>query len=693
MAFQAGAIVSKISLDRTQFSASIKAVGKQTKTLGAWAKKNSAQFKKMGLVIMAMGTAALLTFKKMVKQYVELGDWIDKMAKRTGFSATALSELAYAADISGASLNDVEKSLKKMSMAIVDANAGLVTYTRYFDIIGIEVKELIGLKPEEQFIKIGAAIEKLTDETLKTAMAAQLFGRTGIALLPLFKEGEEGIRKLREEAHRLGIIFDEEAAAKAAILKDAQSDLKYSVQGLSFAIITDLIPVISSVTKEFTDWFVKSREGARDWTQAILGFFRIIGKGIQALMLAWHGLQVVIFKGAEFVVNAIKFQIDALLLPIKLLAKLPGYGILAKNMLKMVEKHTADLTTISEGYNEAAGEQIKRIEDIVSIFESFFTMLDKVKTKIKETKEETKELGSALIPLTRPLKMGPLLFDIPKMTAEDFKKWWKQWHKDLNEKWRKEWEDMMWTVRTIVGQISGILSQLSANQMQLIDNEEKRRTDALNSRNEKEKAALESWYEREREKIETTITNEEEKNEALAELAEAYAGKENDLAEKQAETQTKLEEDIAKKRRKAMRKQAIFQKAISLSMAIINISEAITKALTLGPFLGVAAATWIKVLGAIQIAAILAAPLPALQKGGRIGEAAIVGEAGPELFIPARPGEIIPLRGTAGMATAGPGPFHTTVHINIYPQRLDDRSINEVGRKIHAVLNRQLRRY
>ena len=34
MAFQAGAVVSKLTLDRSKFSASIRAVQKQTRTLG-----------------------------------------------------------------------------------------------------------------------------------------------------------------------------------------------------------------------------------------------------------------------------------------------------------------------------------------------------------------------------------------------------------------------------------------------------------------------------------------------------------------------------------------------------------------------------------------------------------------------------------------------------------------------------------
>ena len=189
MAFQAGAIVSKITLDRSQFSASVKGVKKQTTSMGGWVKKNSAQFKKMGLAIAAMGTAALFTFKKMVKQYVEVGDMVHKMALRTGFAAETLSELAYAADISGADISMLEKGVKKMSKTIVDASYGLETYLRVFRSLGLEVEDLLALSPEEQFMKIGSAIADMEDDTLRTAAAVDVFGRSGTMLLPLFKEG------------------------------------------------------------------------------------------------------------------------------------------------------------------------------------------------------------------------------------------------------------------------------------------------------------------------------------------------------------------------------------------------------------------------------------------------------------------------------------------------------------------------
>ncbi len=315
---------------------------------------------------------------------------------------------------------------------------------------------------------------------------------------------------------------------------------------------------------------------------------------------------------------------------------------------KAAEKTKKVFTSWATGIGKIFRDTAVRIEEMKASFKSTSFVVGNI---FGDLERGFVNINKAAV---KAAKLPPFAVNIPKMSLEDFGKWFKKWLKDLQGKWNQEWEDMMWTVRTIVGQISGILGQLSANQMQLIDNEEQRRTDALNSRNEKEIAALESWYERERERIEATIINEEEKNEALEALAEVHAGKENDLAEAQAETQATLEEDIEKKRRKAIRKQAIFGKAVSLASAIINIAEAITKALTLGPFLGVAAATWVKALGAIQIAAIVAAPLPALQRGGKIGKAGIVGEAGPELFFPETPGTIVPLRTEATQLMTSP---------------------------------------
>ena len=671
MAFQAGAIVSQLTLDRSKFSASMKAVQKQTKSLGGWVKQNSGQFKAMGLAAMAAGAAVLLTFKKMVKQYVETGDMIHKMALRTGFAATTLSELAYAADISGADITMLEKGVKKMSKTIVDASRGMETYAIEFRELGLNVDQLLRMEPEEQFLKIGAAIADLENDTMKTSAAVNVFGRAGTMLLPFFKEGSEGINALREDAHTLGIIFDEEAAAKAAKLKDAQTALTGSVKGMSIAILNDLIPVLTDVTKGFTDWFVDSRKDAATWTQALLGFFKVIAQGIEGLMLAWGTFKVFVFKLGEEIVRHLARLTMGIVIVTGYTKKM---GILAKTH-DAAKTALKDLVTIGTGYNENADEQIEKMTSLISGFDKFFAALDKVGEGLKKGKKEIKDIGTAATE-TVPVftswasaigiifqgvldnisgtgrNLGDILGQaVTEMTSDVFE-------------YKKTWQDTMWEILSgisgAVGAMDSMFGQFHANEATRLANEEKQKTDAI-----------ETWFESERERIERTITDEEELVAALEALDEEKARKQNELQHKMDTERRKLERAKAKS-----------AKASALFSAGINVAEAITKALTAGPLIGQIFAGIVAALGAIQMAAIAAAPLPSLQKGGIVEkEGAYHLHAGEEV----KPAPIVMGR------MAGASTFSATV--NIYPQRLYDHTINRAAEKIHRAINGQRGRY
>lgn len=350
----------------------------------------------MGLAIAAMGATALLTFKKMLKQYVETGDMIHKMALRTGFAAETLSELAYAADISGADITMLEKGVKKMSKTIVDAGYGLETYLRVFRSLGLEIDDLMAMDPEEQFLTIGSAIAEMENDTLRTAAAVDVFGRSGTMLLPFFKEGAEGIAKLREEAHTLGIIFDEEAAAKAAKLKDAQTALKGSIQGVSIAILNDLIPVLTKVTKGITDWFVENREHAATWTKSLLGAFQFIAKGIMGLMLAWEGLKTGVFTVAQAITTSLVKIAEGLLWIAELT---PGTEIFYAEKLRDLIR---DLTFVSEGYREEKEKGIDTMTDIIVKYEAFVATLKKVKKGVDIVKKAEKSWAELILEQALP---------------------------------------------------------------------------------------------------------------------------------------------------------------------------------------------------------------------------------------------------------------------------------------------------
>ncbi len=247
MANVIGEFVAKIGANTKGFT---KGVDKAETKMGGFAKTVKRHGKAIAVAFAAMGAAVVAVGVKAIQTFAKMGDEVQKMALRTGFSTEALSELRFAAEQSGASLASLEKAVKRQSKAITDAADGLLETKRAFDRLGLSAEELINLKAEDAFFKIASALGEMENETLRAATAQDVFGRAGTQLLPLIAQGADGIARLRQEAHDLGIVFDQETANSAAILTDAMNTLNQSVNGVKIAFAKDIAPELAS----FLEW-------------------------------------------------------------------------------------------------------------------------------------------------------------------------------------------------------------------------------------------------------------------------------------------------------------------------------------------------------------------------------------------------------------------------------------------------------
>ncbi len=203
--------------------------------------------------------------------------------------------------------------------------------------------------------------------------------------------------------------------------------------------------------------------------------------------------------------------------------------------------------------------------------------------------------------------------------------------------WENTFGEILGAAAMFTSALSGLFNQMTENQMMNIENE----------------------YEARKAAIENSMMTEKSKADAMA----------------------KLDKETDKKRKKAMIASAKKTKAVSLMEAIVNTAAAVVQAMK-APFpLSLILPIIIGAMGAAQIALIAAQPLPTLAKGGRIEEAGIVGEKGPELFVPGTPGEIIPLR---ERATA----LGRQIILNFYPSfyltSLDPQTARDVIREVVA---------
>lgn len=81
----------------------------------------------------------------------------------------------------------------------------------------------------------------------------------------------------------------------------------------------------------------------------------------------------------------------------------------------------------------------------------------------------------------------------------------------------------------------------------------------------------------------------------------------------------KKNDALEKKKRKEQEKQAIFNKSLAIAEAGMNTAKAVTAALTAGPGIGLALAVITAAVAAVQLAAIVATPIPKYKKGRKGG--------------------------------------------------------------------------
>ena len=220
----------------------------------------------IGLKIAAVGAAAVTALAGAAQTFATMGDNVAKMSKRTGVSVEALSELGYAAGLSGTSVESLEKGLRRMQRTVYDAARGSKAATEGLAALGLSVEDLKGLAPEDQFMMIADRLAAINDPTLKAALAMEMFGRSGTEMLPMLENGAAGINALRDEARRLGLTISTEDAQAAEEFNDALTRMwkvmKMAVFQIGAALapaLSDVAEVITGTVKAISDWIRASR--------------------------------------------------------------------------------------------------------------------------------------------------------------------------------------------------------------------------------------------------------------------------------------------------------------------------------------------------------------------------------------------------------------------------------------------------
>ena len=170
---------------------------------------------------------------------VDKFDAVKKAADRLGTSTEIISELGYAAEISGSNFEEMEAALRNMQKNLIENEEG-------FDKLGLSAENLRKMNLDEQFEAVAEAISEL-DGASASAAAMDLLGKAGAKLIPTMKNGAAGIREMREEARKVGSSIGGEDAANAERAGDAIGRAWTTAKNTFIAVGAALLPQVQRI--------------------------------------------------------------------------------------------------------------------------------------------------------------------------------------------------------------------------------------------------------------------------------------------------------------------------------------------------------------------------------------------------------------------------------------------------------------
>jgi len=209
----------------------------------------------------AVGKAAISIGKELTVGFAEQGAELDKWARKLGITTQELQRLEFAGASVGAEADNVREAYKTLTENLGElARVGSGPAVDSLATLGLTLADFDGKGPSEQLEIFADAMNRLPDQAQRISVALEVMGEDGGALLPLFEQGSEGIRRMTERADELGVVLDDKAIAAAKGTKLALGEMTATIRGAANQLASRLAPKVTEVVERITRWFEANRD-------------------------------------------------------------------------------------------------------------------------------------------------------------------------------------------------------------------------------------------------------------------------------------------------------------------------------------------------------------------------------------------------------------------------------------------------
>lgn len=259
----------------------------------------------LGVALSAAGLGA------MVKSALDSADALSKLSQRVGITVESLSLLMPAAELSGVSAEKFEGGLRRLAARMLEAATGSAEAARGFEALGVAFRNQDGsLRATDQvLLDLADRFKTMPDGAEKTALAMQIFGKSGADLIPFLNQGRDGVDALTAEMQALGLQIGGGTAAQAEVFNDALAKVRMAVGSIANRVIEAFLPAMNQMAEGMVE---SAKQGGtlRQILDGIVYVLKLLALGAATVGKAFVALGEAIGAGMAAAVEALSGNVS-----------------------------------------------------------------------------------------------------------------------------------------------------------------------------------------------------------------------------------------------------------------------------------------------------------------------------------------------------------------------------------------------
>lgn len=349
----------------------------------------------------------------------QAAEQFDQLAQRTGIAVDALEGLQVAMAREGLDAGALAQGFRKLSGEIVGMQEGTAASTDLFRQLGISAETVA----QGTGVLMNAIVDRfagMADGAEKSRFAIELFGRSGLQLIPILNQGSAGLEAAMRKAAEFGLILNATQQKDLKVFDDSLDDLGSALKGFTAQVGAAFAPSLTALVRFMTDAVVAAKdvfvlfadagEKLTIRLAAMVAVIETVGKQLFSFSVfskqAWKDTLDQVQAIDQWAAAQIK-SVDASRQQGAALGDLANAHL---NTAQAVQSHIDHQKVLGEGIVSTTGIMVKQREELNhKIFEQIFNEEDLAKQQRYlagpepgiGSLEAQKRAGQAIVDLTR----------------------------------------------------------------------------------------------------------------------------------------------------------------------------------------------------------------------------------------------------------------------------------------------------